>query len=224
MRPGIGRIVAYVVPAEACAAPVRRLAALEAVGALADHARYELPNGLAIVHLNRTETEFSYQEIFEDEVYLQHGITLRAGDCVFDVGANIGLFTLFASTRCPGLRVYAFEPIPAVVAALRVNTAINNPEVRVFACGLGATGGEQEFSFYRHTCPVLSGMYAVRAQEQRTLEAYRAVTEGPVAPALMAEMLGARLESERDLCPVRTLEEVMATECIGRIDLLKIDV
>src|SRR5690349_13609232 len=57
--------------------------------------RYKLPNSMAIVHQNKIETDIMYKEIFEYCAYLRHGITIRDGDCIFDVGANIGMFTLF---------------------------------------------------------------------------------------------------------------------------------
>ncbi len=34
-------------------------------------------------------------EIFEDNIYLAEGVCLNDGCCVLDVGANIGLFTMF---------------------------------------------------------------------------------------------------------------------------------
>ena len=73
---------------------------------------YKLANGRTVLQRNRGETEFLYQEIFERRAYLQHGVTLEDGDCVFDVGANIGLFALFAGTVAAGVRIYSFEPIP----------------------------------------------------------------------------------------------------------------
>jgi amino acid adenylation domain-containing protein len=63
---------------------------------LAGKPRYRLPNGTAVAQLNKNETDYLYQEIFERQAYLRHGITLHDDDCIFDVGANIGLFTLFA--------------------------------------------------------------------------------------------------------------------------------
>ena len=43
------------------------------------------------------EASFLYNEIFEQQVYLQHGIAaaLTNGAIVFDVGANVGLFDIF---------------------------------------------------------------------------------------------------------------------------------
>ena len=82
---------------------------------------YQLPNGMGIVQLNEHETDFFYQQIFADQTNFRHGITLKKGDCVFDVGANIGLFTLFAQQVCPNVKVFAFEPIPEIFKALEIN-------------------------------------------------------------------------------------------------------
>ncbi|NEE35838.1 FkbM family methyltransferase, partial [Streptomyces sp. SID7982] len=61
----------------------------------------ELPGGITVFHHNTSETDFVYDEIFTREEYLRGGITIDNGDTVVDVGANIGLFTLFASHRNP---------------------------------------------------------------------------------------------------------------------------
>jgi FkbM family methyltransferase len=51
---------------------------------------------------------------------------LRPGDVVYDVGANIGFFTMLCARLVgPDGRVYAFEPMPANAAALRHNLALN---------------------------------------------------------------------------------------------------
>ncbi len=45
--------------------------------------------------------------------------------CVFDIGANIGIYSLLASSINPKSRVFAFEPVPRVFEHLRKNSAIN---------------------------------------------------------------------------------------------------
>lgn len=50
---------------------------------------------------------------------------LRAGDVFFDVGANIGLYALFAARLEPGCRVYAFEPESHNFSSLCRNTLLN---------------------------------------------------------------------------------------------------
>src|SRR4030095_7736449 len=74
--------------------------------------RCVLPNGIEIVHLNRYETDYVYKEIFADQCYLRHGIQVADGDTVIDIGANIGLFSLFVLSRCKNPAVYAYEPSP----------------------------------------------------------------------------------------------------------------
>ena len=51
------------------------------------------------------------------EGYMNHGIEVKPGDTVFDVGANIGMFGMRMAQRCEGdIRILAFEPIPAIRA------------------------------------------------------------------------------------------------------------
>jgi FkbM family methyltransferase len=51
---------------------------------------------------------------------------LHAGDVFYDVGANVGFFTVIAARRVgPFGRVAAFEPVPATVEALLRNLQLN---------------------------------------------------------------------------------------------------
>lgn len=56
----------------------------------------------------------------------QH-VTLRPGDLVLDIGANIGEFSLWAAAR--GAKVIAFEPDPTTLACLRENIADRPVEI-----------------------------------------------------------------------------------------------
>lgn len=52
---------------------------------------------------------------------------VKPGQVVYDVGANIGFFTIICSRLVgPGGRVYAFEPMPESAATLRHNVALNS--------------------------------------------------------------------------------------------------
>lgn len=51
---------------------------------------------------------------------------VRPGDCVLDVGANVGYFTLVAALLAgPAGEVHAFEPSPQVLPQLQSNAALN---------------------------------------------------------------------------------------------------
>jgi precorrin-6B methylase 2 len=71
--------------------------------------------------LSQRETEYIYSEVFSDQQYIRNNIVVREGDCIFDVGANIGLFTLFINQIQRDLRIFAFEPIEQVFAVLDAN-------------------------------------------------------------------------------------------------------
>jgi amino acid adenylation domain-containing protein/FkbM family methyltransferase len=202
------RLVAYMVPSTP---------ALDA----ADTHLYGLPNGLRVAQLNRNETDFLYQEIFEEKIYLHSGIALADGDIVFDVGANIGLFSLFAHLTAD-VEVFAFEPIPPIRAVLAENVRLHGVRARVFACGLSAEPGLAEFTYY----PQMSGMSGLYAdlgtdvETARTFAINRQAELADVAGVLLAE----RFASERHTCALRTISEIIAAEGVERIDLLKIDV
>jgi len=48
---------------------------------------------------------------------------LRPGMCFFDVGANIGYYSLIAAARCR--QVFAFEPVPSIFQSLQSNVILN---------------------------------------------------------------------------------------------------
>ena len=53
----------------------------------------QLPDGRTVHCVNAYEVDFSAHEIFTDDL-AGHGITLPADGVYFDVGANIGLFSV----------------------------------------------------------------------------------------------------------------------------------
>jgi FkbM family methyltransferase len=54
--------------------------------------------------------------------------SLQPGDVLFDVGANVGAYSLIACAVQPQARVYAFEPVPATFAHLYTNVIDNGLE------------------------------------------------------------------------------------------------
>jgi FkbM family methyltransferase len=64
--------------------------------------------------------------------------SVRPGDAVYDVGANIGAYSLIAAHLAgPGGRCYAFEPGSATFAKLVKNIFLNDFEERMVAFNLG---------------------------------------------------------------------------------------
>ena len=192
---------------------------------------YQLPNGTGIVQLNDHETDFFYQQIFADQTNFRHGITLSKGDCVFDVGANIGLFTLFAQQVCPNVKVFAFEPVPAIFKALEINASLHGNGAKLFKCGLAEREQTVEFVFYPNSTSQ-SGRYADEDDERRVLRTIIDNVKGNDSQEaakgrqeeLLDEIVEHRVRGERVVCNLKTVSQVIREEGIERIDLLKIDV
>ncbi len=87
---------------------------------------------------------------------------------MFDVAANIGLFTLFASQLCNNnANIYTFELIQATFEVLQRNVQrFNLEKIKAFSCGLSLNSETVTFAFY----PNASGwstLYPDDSEEQR---------------------------------------------------------
>lgn len=181
--------------------------------------RISLPGDLDVYHVNLLETCFLYSRIFDDRAYLQQGIALEPGACVFDVGANIGLTTLFVHRTCPGARVFAFEPIPATFEVLRANVELHGVDASLFACGLADRDGTETFRAYTQAS-VSSGAFPDAALDRALLRSV--LLHCGMAPARVDNVLNSARDYTTIACPVRSLSAVIAEERIETIDLLKI--
>ena len=217
--PGDQRLVGYVVPKPHHAATIGcRL-------------RHRLPNGMSIVQLNRSETNALYDEIFTERVYLKHGVSLAPGACIFDVGANIGMFTLFASRHCPGARIYSFEPIRPIFETLGVNAGLYSPNAKLFPFGLSDAEKTDTFTYYPQFSARSGLTLFANAEDEKDVvkkflhNKHESGVEGMGSLLEAAdELLEGVFESEEITCPLRRLSDVIREERVERIDLLKVDV
>jgi FkbM family methyltransferase len=191
--------------------------------------RVRLPNNLEIVCQTRVEANYFYHDIFEKRVYLKHGLALRDGDTVFDVGANIGLFTLFVHQQCKNPIVYAFEPAPPLFKILQLNAALYGTGAKLFNYGLSDTSKEAQFTFY----PSSSGMSSFYADKQEEKEVLKSIMLNQLRQGVAGmeqlmqhadDLLELRFQSQTFSCQLKRLSDVISQYNVERIDLLKIDV
>jgi FkbM family methyltransferase len=150
---------------------------------LANHGNYEV-----------AETEFCLKQI-------------APGMTAFDVGANIGLYTLlFAKCAGPAGRVHAFEPEPRNFRRLQINLALNGCEnVTANPLAVAANSG-----------PVTLHVYPAAFHAWHSLT--RAAMPDPDRP-------GETISPEREAqVQAASLDDYCAARSIARIDYLKIDV
>lgn len=71
---------------------------------------------------------------------------VRTGDVVFDIGANIGVYSRFLSICQAAGKVFAFEPMTENLDLLRKNTRDFSSEgrIEVMALALGETDGQED--------------------------------------------------------------------------------
>ncbi|MBW4448710.1 MAG: FkbM family methyltransferase [Spirirestis rafaelensis WJT71-NPBG6] len=197
----------------------------------------KLPNGKTIFCLHKHEVQLVYKEV---QTYFKNGIELHEGDTVFDVGANIGLFTLWVYHLCnQHINVYAFEPIPAIFEVLHANTqSLASKQLRSFAYGLSDESKTTSFAYYPRAT-IASQLYPGFSKEERNeLKEKMLVNlqELPLAVSwirwlptflrsfVLEKKLAIGFQAKQVNCQLRTLSEVIREHQIQRIDLLKVDV
>jgi FkbH-like protein/FkbM family methyltransferase len=192
-----------------------------------DKLRYSLPNNIEIVHLNEYETDYVYKEIFEDKCYMRHGIQIKDGDTIIDIGANIGLFTLFVNQFGKNIKVYSFEPSPVVYDLLKLNSKAYGSNVKTFNYGVSDQKKNATFTFYRNSS-VFSSFNANENEDKEAIQAVvrnmlREVTDGESAEEFLEEITNGRLESELYVCELLSVSDIISENKIAKINLLKID-
>ncbi|GIG63521.1 hypothetical protein Lfu02_78930 [Longispora fulva] len=192
--------------------------------------RTRLPNGMAVAAPSPDEALFLYRQIFEHDEYSRFGVRLGDGAVVVDVGANIGLFSLWAHHQAADVRLVAVEPNPDALAYLRTNLEAHGIDAEVvpvaitdhigtaeltsfpeltYLSGLGSGRGEAAAelvqSHYRHT--VVAGGAEVTEDERSSLlrDAER------------------RLGSQTHVVPTTDLSNLFEQFHLTRVDLLKIN-
>lgn len=190
----------------------------------ADHGSaqpWRMPDGLVIEHLNRNEATHLHSEIFGQRQYLRGGIRIADGDTIVDVGANVGVFCMFACTQAADLRIFAIEPVPPLFEILRRNIARHRLPVKPLLAAAADRTGSAAVTFYPRMT-VMSGLHADDGVDERVSSAFLA-DETPELAAHARELLDGRFAARTFRCDTVTLRQVIASEGITRIDLLKID-
>lgn len=195
-----------------------------------------LPDGTSIWCDEPVGVKAVWQEI---ESYFPGDEQVRAGDVVFDVGANIGLFSLAAHRQSGGQAfIYSFEPIPSTCHILKANARQFDPDEsqwRTFRAGLGQ---KNEIAVLHHfpRLSVLSGR--LRDSKRAKQELDEVLMQDRIGPPLefanrlprpvrrrVGQLLGGFLLRTRPVAAqIWTLSSAMQKLNVSHIDWLKVDV
>ncbi|WP_055524407.1 FkbM family methyltransferase [Streptomyces graminilatus] len=184
-------------------------------------ASIELPDGRTVACVTESEALLLWTEISVDGMYDAAVGSLRPGDTVLDIGANIGLASVFFHSRVPDLRLIAFEPAPQTFACLEENLRIHVPQAVAVRAAVCDSAGEMEFTFYPNS-PGNSSLFADRTADDQTTRRFllnSGVDEEFIDELLEDLHLGISLP-----VPAVTVSDVIRQYDLTGIGLLKVDV
>ena len=131
---------------------------------------------------------------------------------MFDIGGNVGFFSLALMQQCHGAESYVFEPLPSTYEKMQRNINLNQEvakRIHAFQLGFGAESGE--LTFY------LPG--TDQAASMRPLEDEFYLEESDA----QGKYTG-RAKLDKVICKVETLDNFCRENAILRMDVLKCDV
>jgi len=169
--------------------PVRKFLKLKAVAAMhglwsiGDEDRRCEVRGLSIVLGVSSETERYRADSYaskEPETLDWLDANLREGDVLYDVGANIGVYSLYAAKLRKNCRVYAFEPAAQNFARLMRNVKLNGLD-NVIPCNMPLSDGQAFALFYVSDLEAGSALHNLGAESASKLTAAPSMRQGALS-------------------------------------------
>jgi FkbM family methyltransferase len=171
-----------------------------------------LPNGLSLSLLTSQQVgcaQFIAREVFRNDAYSRPGFEIRPTDVIVDIGANMGVFALWAAPQAIDGRVICIEPTQ-VIECLELSVSQNHlRNVSVVKCAISDKPGTLELMEY-------PGFTAVTHSAN-----FQPAHWGQFFINLLWRKH--RTEPVRTSCQCRTLEDVLSEQNVEKVDLLKID-
>jgi FkbM family methyltransferase len=118
-----------------------------------------LINGTKVFVRAKTADRMIFKEIFIEEIYNKHNIEIEDGDTVVDIGANIGIFSIYASSKVSRGKVFSFEPFEENYKILCKQIQSNNL-INVFPYNLGVSSITGEQTLY--LSPTNTGGHSIK--------------------------------------------------------------
>lgn len=150
---------------------------------------YRFRNG-ARLKIGRAIDHAPIIEIFFNADYGQ----IADGSVIVDLGANIGIFSVYAITMARDVSVYAYEPLPAYYDLLLENARLNADRGRITAFNVAVAAGEGSRELF---------------------------TEG--RSLYFPTLIEPQMATGSVTVPCTSLSGILEANGLGRVDLLKMD-
>ena len=189
--------------------------------------RHTLPNDMEVAIINRPETDFNYREVFADNLLSRIDLQLSANPVIFDVGANIGLFTLYMYNEFPSARFFAYEPVDEIAAKLSANLEAYRVPANLSKKALSREQGVGWLTFYENNT-LISGLYTnqddVDVSVKALMNTHGIEDSDDEENGELRQYIEEKLVQRDVSVEIATLSSEIACADVAKIDLLKIDV
>ena len=171
-----------------------------------------LKNGLTIQA--ELGLRFLVREIFFERVYNPSHMPIEDNDIVVDIGANNGVFTLYAASKSRNV-VHAFEPSPRNLEVLKRNIVANKlHNVTAHGCAVSNKAGVAKF--FLNLADGQQNLLSDHILPDK-IEQYKTHTD-------LNYLLSGTDKAETCIeVPTTTLQEIMDDNNLKQIDFLKLD-
>jgi FkbM family methyltransferase len=155
------------------------------------------------------DVEYIYNEIFAGAAYDHPQVKLPERPTIIDVGANVGLYSIWAARKYRPKTLLAFEASPSTYECLNDNVARHiNHELTIASCFNLAMSGQADQELVLHQPPWNSG--------------FSTLLDGSKLPWVdelrdKGELITHKVRST-------TISQAIAAHGLAAVDLLKIDV
>lgn len=164
---------------------------------------------LSVIDPHERDTRYIYDEIFGAEIYRHPNMKMPVAPTLMDVGANIGLFALWAHRAYQPRAIYCIEASPQTYAYLQDNLSrlVDDKITSVQAINM-AVAAEAGRTLTLHQSPLVSGISTLLEKSK----------------VPWVQSLAERNEIITHAVTTTTVSAEIARHGIKTIDLLKVDV
>jgi FkbM family methyltransferase len=164
---------------------------------------------LSVIDPHVRDTQYIYDEIFGAEIYRHAKMKLPVNPVLMDVGANIGLFAVWAHQAYKPKAIHCYEASPQTYAYLADNTArLVDAKVTIVHTVNKAVASAAGKTLTLHQSPLVSGISTLLDK----------------AKVPWVQQLSDTKELVEHKVTTTTVSAEIARNGLDRIDLLKIDV
>lgn len=159
-----------------------------------DLVTYDLARGLSLTLRTRSSDTNVFNDVWLSGVYDVPDFDWKNVRTVLDIGAHVGVFSLYAVSKAPSAKVIAVEPEPSNLELLRKNVSLNHLENQIAVEAFGVAGKPGSLSLN-----VMPGRGECNSMYRQTEASYRIEV------------------------PVTTLTDLFTRHAIDRCDILKMN-